>query len=315
MHCQTLTIGSLVWLAATLAAQPVPDFSLPDVNGNSPRYHALVSPRDYLLQVSGYYFADADCSYCRTQFGHLNTLARQLHATNPAVQIEILGVNWTEYTNANYLMTAGRQLPWLQPAATNRVQDLWGAAERDVRILDAQNRLIAVYNLTANSLAFPGNFDTLKDLFLDAAQWVDTDGDQLLDDWELVHFGSLAATPSDDADGDHHDNFTEYAFGTDPKNAASRTSFQSSWTGTSPNRFYTVTFRRRVGSAVSYSFEHSLRCLPWTPSAGSVAVTEAAMNLFDGTGTGWTTCQLTAPFPGPASGFLRVWATPGHAAP
>ena len=51
-----------VALAASLtsrAADPVPDFKLADVNRASPRYPSKVSPRDYLLQVSGYYFGEA----------------------------------------------------------------------------------------------------------------------------------------------------------------------------------------------------------------------------------------------------------------
>lgn len=50
------------WVVTTPAghgAEPVPDFRLPDVNPSSVRYRAEVSPRDYLLQVSGYYFGDA----------------------------------------------------------------------------------------------------------------------------------------------------------------------------------------------------------------------------------------------------------------
>jgi len=35
---------------------PVPDFSLPDVNETSPRFPELVSPRDYLGGVSAWYF-------------------------------------------------------------------------------------------------------------------------------------------------------------------------------------------------------------------------------------------------------------------
>jgi hypothetical protein len=46
-------------VVATLCAQPVPDFRLPDVNPTSPRFGAAVSPRDYRLQVSGYYFGAA----------------------------------------------------------------------------------------------------------------------------------------------------------------------------------------------------------------------------------------------------------------
>ena len=41
------------------AADQVPDFTLNDVNPNSNRHAGPVSPRDYLLQVSGYYFGAA----------------------------------------------------------------------------------------------------------------------------------------------------------------------------------------------------------------------------------------------------------------
>lgn len=41
------------------ASGPLPDFHLWDTNPNSERKGARVSPRDYLLQVSGYYFGAA----------------------------------------------------------------------------------------------------------------------------------------------------------------------------------------------------------------------------------------------------------------
>ena len=52
-----ITLG----LADSQAAQGplAPDFHLLDANTNSLRKRALVSPRDYLLQVSGYYFGGA----------------------------------------------------------------------------------------------------------------------------------------------------------------------------------------------------------------------------------------------------------------
>lgn len=37
----------------------IADFSLPDANPNSPRFESTVSPRDYLQQVSGWYFGHA----------------------------------------------------------------------------------------------------------------------------------------------------------------------------------------------------------------------------------------------------------------
>jgi hypothetical protein len=46
-------------LTTGAAAQPVPEFKLLDVNAGSVRYGAQVSPRDYVLQVSGYYFGMA----------------------------------------------------------------------------------------------------------------------------------------------------------------------------------------------------------------------------------------------------------------
>ena len=38
---------------------PVPDFSLLDVNATSPTHGTPVSPKDYLMQVSAWYFAHA----------------------------------------------------------------------------------------------------------------------------------------------------------------------------------------------------------------------------------------------------------------
>lgn len=37
----------------------MPDFSLKDVNATSPTYNQQVSPRDYLQQVSAWYFGQA----------------------------------------------------------------------------------------------------------------------------------------------------------------------------------------------------------------------------------------------------------------
>lgn len=40
-------------------AEIMPDFALLDVNSTSSTYNQLVSPRDYLQQVSGWYFGHA----------------------------------------------------------------------------------------------------------------------------------------------------------------------------------------------------------------------------------------------------------------
>ena len=57
---QTMSIlSATLGFAATLAGQPVPDFKLFDANFNSIRGEEQVSPRDYLFQVSAYYFGEA----------------------------------------------------------------------------------------------------------------------------------------------------------------------------------------------------------------------------------------------------------------
>jgi hypothetical protein len=52
-----ITLGLVTGRAAEVP--PAPDFRLMDVNTRSVRKNSLVSPRDYLLQVSGYYFGAA----------------------------------------------------------------------------------------------------------------------------------------------------------------------------------------------------------------------------------------------------------------
>ncbi len=58
--------GSFVGFVVLSAGAPVanggvmvPDFALMDVNSTSSTYGQLVSPRDYLQQVSGWYFGHA----------------------------------------------------------------------------------------------------------------------------------------------------------------------------------------------------------------------------------------------------------------
>jgi hypothetical protein len=52
-------VFALSLTASTLVAQPVPDFKLQDVSITSPRRGTAVSPRDYIMQVSGFYFGEA----------------------------------------------------------------------------------------------------------------------------------------------------------------------------------------------------------------------------------------------------------------
>ena len=53
------TIFGLGLVCSAVAVEPVPDFSLTDVNESSPRLGQMVSPRNYLHQVTAYYFGSS----------------------------------------------------------------------------------------------------------------------------------------------------------------------------------------------------------------------------------------------------------------
>ena len=53
------TEASTEFTVAADGAAAVPDFSLPDVNPNSPSYEDSISPRDLMGQVAGWYFIKA----------------------------------------------------------------------------------------------------------------------------------------------------------------------------------------------------------------------------------------------------------------
>ncbi len=96
-----------------------------------------------------------------------------LDTNHAELGIQILGVNKEGEESGNGLATAGRDAPWLQDvdADSNGLSDVWTdwkVTARDVIILDANNVQVGVYNLTVNSLYFQANYDTLKQMLIDA---------------------------------------------------------------------------------------------------------------------------------------------------
>ena len=69
----------------------------------------------------------------------------------------------------NELMCEGRDLPWLQEDEEHLVWDVWGVTYRDVWVLDVNNELVGVFNLTGTSLGDPTNYAALRALFEQAA--------------------------------------------------------------------------------------------------------------------------------------------------
>ena len=87
----------------------------------------------------------------------------------PTLEIEILGVNEIGLEGGNSTICNGRDLPWLQDVVDENVWGSWAPTYRDVVVLDGDNVIFGVYNLTGTSLAVPANYDALRQLFLDAA--------------------------------------------------------------------------------------------------------------------------------------------------
>jgi hypothetical protein len=83
--------------------------------------------------------------------------------------IRILGINAAGLESANSLMVAGRTIPWLQDTAAQDVWSQWKVTYRDVVILDSDNKVAGIYNLTDHDLAIAANYNALKSLLVKVA--------------------------------------------------------------------------------------------------------------------------------------------------
>ncbi len=90
-------------------------------------------------------------------------------AEHPELGIQVLHVNETGYEAGNGDLAAVTDLPILQDSAVSLVWQTWGAVWRDVFVLNGDNELHAVFNLTDHPLDDEANFEALYQSFLDAA--------------------------------------------------------------------------------------------------------------------------------------------------
>jgi hypothetical protein len=231
----------------------------------------------------------------------------EIRATNPNLNVEILGVNMLNDALFNPLVVSQRTLPWLQETAEANAWGKWNVTWRDVRIVDSQGRLHSVYNLTAHDLANEMNRASLKQLFLSAAKIVDSDGDQLPDDWEMQYFGSLTAGSAADSDRDGADNFREYAFGTNPLDANSRPVIAPRIVASPQGSVLNLKLRRRAGAYLDYRLDESTGVQNW--SASTALAGPEWHNMFDGTGTVEATYLVPANLP---ERFFRLRVLPSQ---
>lgn len=128
----------------------------------------------------------------------------------------------------------------------------------------------------------------------------DSDGDGLLDTWELSCFGNLLQSAETDLDGDGLTDMQEYLAGTDPKNASD---FFGLRIGQTPSGTQ-VSFRALASSGPGYEGtvrQYTLEATDdlgtphWTPVQGAVNVTGAGQIV-----------RHTVPEEAPIAQFFRV---------
>lgn len=94
----------------------------------------------------------------------------ELRDDHADLAISLLAVNESGQSSGNADAMASGGLPLMQDDDTARVWEQWDAVWRDVQVVDADNQIVATYNLTDNDLGVPENYDTLKAMLIDAAE-------------------------------------------------------------------------------------------------------------------------------------------------
>lgn len=231
-------------------------------------------------------------------------MQKELRALGANFNIELIGVNQMTGASGNAAITFGRTLPWLQDTPSQNVWGSWAVTHRDLRIVDENNELVGVFNLTQNDLQDPSNRDTLKQMLLNAARALDADADKLPDAWETKFSRSNGIAPSFDLDLDKFNHFMEFAFGSDPSNANDKPVVAFSLNNAGRG---VLQFKRWFGNLVTYAVESSNDLQSWQPISSTFV---AHRNLFDKTGYFETTFTLEQSAWDEEIRFLRVRAIP-----
>jgi hypothetical protein len=104
------------------------------------------------------------------QFGLLDQMQREFEQEDTILDVRILGVNDRGEADGNDYAVLGKTIPWLQDTEQAKVWNLWEVTWRDVFVLDADNQVVAIYNLTEHSLYRPAAYDSLKTILREAAR-------------------------------------------------------------------------------------------------------------------------------------------------
>jgi hypothetical protein len=86
------------------------------------------------------------------------------------VDVKIQSINQIAAESGTDSLTEDMNLPMVQDTEAADVWTDWEAAWRDVYLVDTDNLHIGTYNLTEHDLGDPDNYETLKAMFVDAAE-------------------------------------------------------------------------------------------------------------------------------------------------
>lgn len=104
------------------------------------------------------------------QFGLLDQMQHEFEQEDTILDVRILGVNDRTAAGGNQYAVLGKTIPWLQDSEEVQAWSRWNVTWRDVFVLDGDNQVVAVFNLTEHSLSRPAAYDSLKTILREAAR-------------------------------------------------------------------------------------------------------------------------------------------------
>ena len=91
-------------------------------------------------------------------------MQKEIDAMELPLDVKIHGVNQSGHESGNEAACQGKDLPWLQEGPKDLVWNNWKVIYRDVIILDGDNVLVEVFNLSDHNLGDPAQFAALKSM-------------------------------------------------------------------------------------------------------------------------------------------------------
>jgi len=90
----------------------------------------------------------------------------EIDALDLPVEVRIHGINEIGQESGNASACLGKDIPWLQEVPAHPVWTTWAVRYRDVVILDENNEVVGIYNLTDHNLGDPEAFEALKTMLI-----------------------------------------------------------------------------------------------------------------------------------------------------